>query len=191
MLGDFIGAILRNIRDRNAELRRDADGDVVGADAVPTNDLQRRPGADDRGRHLLEAREDALAVAHELDEFVLLPRRRVDQLGSDLGEYRGLDARVGPGVVGDQDPKHRDPKAPAAQAYEDRRKPHTKSVTELAYMNGRMFHRLPQPLRPLRDFVFDHTPFLQKVIGEKMPADILAQLAEIEEPQTEPAPHGS
>ncbi len=71
----------------------------------------------------------------------------------------------------------------ALQAYEDRRKPHTKSVTELAYMNGRMFHRLPKPLRPLRDLVFDHTPLLQKVIGEKMPGDILAQLAEIEEPQ--------
>ena len=64
----------------------------------------------------------------------------------------------------------------ALKAYEDRRKPHTKSVTELAYMNGRMFHRLPRPLRPLRDLIFDHTPFLQKVIGEKMPGDILAQL---------------
>jgi 2-polyprenyl-6-methoxyphenol hydroxylase-like FAD-dependent oxidoreductase len=71
----------------------------------------------------------------------------------------------------------------ALQAYEDRRKPHTAKMSELAYRNGRMFHHLPRPLQPLRDLVFDHTPFLQKVIGEQMPNDIVSQLAEIEDPQ--------
>ena len=68
----------------------------------------------------------------------------------------------------------------ALQAYEERRKPHTAYVTELAYKVGRMFHHLPKPLRPLRDLVFDRTPFLQKMIGDQMPAQILSQLAEIE-----------
>jgi 6-hydroxynicotinate 3-monooxygenase len=68
----------------------------------------------------------------------------------------------------------------ALQAYEDRRKPHTKRVTEQAFMTGFMFHRLPAPLRPLRDLVFDHTPLLQKVIGDQTPAHILRQLAEID-----------
>ncbi len=73
----------------------------------------------------------------------------------------------------------------ALQAYEDRRKPHTAKMSQLAYQNGIMFHRLPRPLQPLRDLIFDHTPFLQKVIGDQMPADIVAQLSEIEDP---PAP---
>lgn len=69
------------------------------------------------------------------------------------------------------------------QAYEDRRKPHTAKMSQLAYRNGKLFHHCPRVLQPLRDLVFDHTPFLQKVIGDQMPGDILAQLAEIEEPQ--------
>ena len=68
----------------------------------------------------------------------------------------------------------------ALQAFEERRKPHTSKVSQLAYYNGIMFHRLPAPLRPLRDFVFDHTPLLQKIIGDDMPAQILSQLAEID-----------
>ena len=69
----------------------------------------------------------------------------------------------------------------ALQAYETLRKPHTATVTETAYRVGRMFHHLPKALRPLRDFVFDHTPFLQKMIGEQTPKHILSQLAEIED----------
>ena len=76
----------------------------------------------------------------------------------------------------------------ALQAYEDRRKPHTAAMSELAYRNGVMFHRLPRPLQPLRDLIFDHTPFLQKVIGDQMPSDIVAQLAEIEDPEPETGP---
>ena len=71
----------------------------------------------------------------------------------------------------------------ALQAYEDRRKRHTARMSQLAWLNGKMFHRLPAPFRPLRDLVFDHTPLLQKVIGDAMPGEILAQLAEIEDPK--------
>jgi len=76
----------------------------------------------------------------------------------------------------------RDPAAVrgALQAFEERRKPHTRRVTEQAYMTGRLFHRAPAPLRPLRDLVYDHTPLLQKVIGEATPKHILKQLAEID-----------
>jgi 6-hydroxynicotinate 3-monooxygenase len=66
------------------------------------------------------------------------------------------------------------------QAFEERRKPHTSKVSQLAYYNGIVFHRLPAFLRPVRDLVFDHTPLLQKVIGDDMPAQILSQLAEID-----------
>jgi 2-polyprenyl-6-methoxyphenol hydroxylase-like FAD-dependent oxidoreductase len=69
----------------------------------------------------------------------------------------------------------------ALQAYEERRKPHTAEVAETAYRVGRLFHHLPKPLRPIRDFVFDRTPFLQKMIGEQMPKHILSQLADIED----------
>ena len=69
----------------------------------------------------------------------------------------------------------------ALQAFEDRRKKHTASVSQQAYYTGFMFHRLPAPLRPLRDFIYDHTPLLQKVIGEATPGQILSQLREIDE----------
>lgn len=36
-------------------------------------------------------------------------------------------------------------------------------------------------LRPIRDFVFDHTPFLQKVAGDSNPREIINQLALIED----------
>lgn len=71
--------------------------------------------------------------------------------------------------------------AAALQRYEDRRKPHTSKVSQGAYHTGRMFHHLAAPLRPIRDFVFDHSPLLQKMVGDEMPAHILSQLAEIED----------
>ncbi len=68
----------------------------------------------------------------------------------------------------------------ALSAFEERRKKHTRQVSQLAYYNGVLFHRLPAWLRPARDLIFDHTPLLQKVIGDQMPADILSQLDEID-----------
>jgi 2-polyprenyl-6-methoxyphenol hydroxylase-like FAD-dependent oxidoreductase len=67
----------------------------------------------------------------------------------------------------------------ALQAYEERRKPHTARVVQEAYMTGKAFHHMPALLRPLRDLVYDHTPFLQKVIGNDTPQHICAQLDEI------------
>ena len=68
----------------------------------------------------------------------------------------------------------------ALQDYEDTRRQHTKRHSQQAYMTGKVFHRLPAPLRPLRDLVYDHTPLLQKVIGDETPASIVAQLDEID-----------
>lgn len=68
----------------------------------------------------------------------------------------------------------------ALQAFEERRKKHTAQVSQLAYYNGKMFHHMPSWLAPLRDLVFDHTPLLQKVIGEATPNQIMSQLGEIE-----------
>lgn len=68
----------------------------------------------------------------------------------------------------------------ALQRYEERRKAHTAWVTEQARFNGRIFHHTPKWLQPLRDLLFDHTPFLQKVIGDAAPRHILKQLDEID-----------
>ncbi|WP_206243925.1 FAD-dependent oxidoreductase [Novosphingobium terrae] len=65
--------------------------------------------------------------------------------------------------------------------FEQRRIPHTVQVTQGAYVTGKIFHHCPAPLRPLRDWIFDHTRFLQKMVGDDMPKHILSQLAEIEE----------
>ena len=70
----------------------------------------------------------------------------------------------------------------ALQAFEDRRKPHTARVSQQAYFTGKLFHRMPRPFQPIRDFIFDHTPLLQRIIGDATPAHILKQLSEIEEP---------
>ena len=68
----------------------------------------------------------------------------------------------------------------ALQAFEERRKKHTATVSQMAWINGMMFHRAPPWLAPVRDLVFDRTPLLQKVIGEATPGQILSQLGEID-----------
>lgn len=65
--------------------------------------------------------------------------------------------------------------------FEQRRIPHTIQVTQGAYFTGKIFHHCPAILRPIRDWIFDHTPFLQKMVGDEMPKHILSQLAEIED----------
>jgi 2-polyprenyl-6-methoxyphenol hydroxylase-like FAD-dependent oxidoreductase len=64
--------------------------------------------------------------------------------------------------------------------FETPRRPHTAFQSQTAYKLGQMFHHAPRVLAPLRDAFFDHTPFLQKVIGEKTPGEIVAQLDEID-----------
>ncbi|SSC21539.1 FAD-dependent mono-oxygenase [Klenkia terrae] len=70
--------------------------------------------------------------------------------------------------------------AAALQAYEAPRRPHTARQVQQAYLLGKVFHHTPAALRPVRDFVFDHTPFLQKVAGDSNPKLINEQLALIE-----------
>src|SRR3954469_5052527 len=65
----------------------------------------------------------------------------------------------------------------ALQSYENLRKPHTAKQVNMARMLGKIFHHTPAPLRPLRDVVFDRTPFLQKVAGDSNPREINQQLA--------------
>ena len=62
-------------------------------------------------------------------------------------------------------------------------------MTEQAFYTASMFHRCPRPLRPLRDLVYDHTPLLQKVIGDDTPKHILSQLAEIDEAERKRPAH--
>lgn len=67
----------------------------------------------------------------------------------------------------------------ALSRYDDRRVAHTTAQVQQAYVLGQVFHHAPAPLRPLRDFVLDHTPLLQKQVGERTPGEIVAQLAEM------------
>lgn len=68
----------------------------------------------------------------------------------------------------------------ALQAYEAPRKPHTAFQVDMAYRLGKIFHHIPAPVRPIRDFFFDHSRFLQKAIGDGTPGQILKQLDEID-----------
>jgi 2-polyprenyl-6-methoxyphenol hydroxylase-like FAD-dependent oxidoreductase len=69
----------------------------------------------------------------------------------------------------------------ALREFEAPRIPHTKLHSQMAYYMGQLFHRLPAPLRPIRDFINDHTPFMQKTTGDTIPRDLVKQLHEIEE----------
>ncbi|WP_431919065.1 FAD-dependent oxidoreductase [Amycolatopsis tucumanensis] len=68
----------------------------------------------------------------------------------------------------------------ALEAFEAPRKPHTARQSQQAWLLGKVFHHAPRPLRALRDLVLDHTPLLQKVVGESSPGEILDQLDEID-----------
>lgn len=67
----------------------------------------------------------------------------------------------------------------ALQKFEDARKPHTAAAKEQAYFTGKIFHRIPAPLRPLRDLIFDHTSFLQKNQGDGVMQQTLSQMHDI------------
>jgi 2-polyprenyl-6-methoxyphenol hydroxylase-like FAD-dependent oxidoreductase len=69
----------------------------------------------------------------------------------------------------------------ALEAFEAPRKPHTARQVQQAYVLGKVFHHAPAPLRPIRDAILDRTPFLQKVVGETSPGEIIAQLAAIDD----------
>jgi 2-polyprenyl-6-methoxyphenol hydroxylase-like FAD-dependent oxidoreductase len=69
----------------------------------------------------------------------------------------------------------------ALAEYETPRVPHTTMQVQQAYVLGQVFHHAPAFLRPLRDWVLDHTPLLQKQVGERSPGEIVAQLTEMGE----------
>lgn len=69
--------------------------------------------------------------------------------------------------------------AAALARYDERRIAHTTSQVQQAYVLGRVFHHAPAILRPVRDLILDKTPMLQKQVGEKSPAEIVAQLDEM------------
>ncbi len=68
----------------------------------------------------------------------------------------------------------------ALQDFETPRRPHTARQVQQAFVLGKVFHHAPSPLRAVRDAILDHTPLLQKVVGESAPGEIVKQLAEID-----------
>ena len=68
----------------------------------------------------------------------------------------------------------------ALQDFETPRKSHTARQVQQAFVLGKLFHHAPPPLQTVRDAILDRTPFLQKVVGESTPGEILKQLAEID-----------
>lgn len=77
----------------------------------------------------------------------------------------------------------------ALDAFEEPRRPHTARQVQQAYALGKVFHHVPAPLRVARDAIMDHTPFLQKVVGESSPREISAQLAAIDEAEAKFTAH--
>ncbi len=67
----------------------------------------------------------------------------------------------------------------ALERYDKMRIPHTTMQVELAYRLGQTFHHAPAIARPFRDFVLDRTKMLQKQVGDRSPAEIVAQLDEM------------
>jgi 2-polyprenyl-6-methoxyphenol hydroxylase-like FAD-dependent oxidoreductase len=75
----------------------------------------------------------------------------------------------------------------ALRRYDELRIPHTTAQVQQAYILGRMFHHAPAFLRPARDALLDHTPMLQKQVGERSPREIVAQLDQMGEGILSPA----
>ena len=73
----------------------------------------------------------------------------------------------------------------ALDAFETPRKPHTARQVQQTFILGKVFHHAPPPLRVMRDAVLDHTPLLQKVVGESSPGEIIAQLAAIDQAEAQ------
>jgi 2-polyprenyl-6-methoxyphenol hydroxylase-like FAD-dependent oxidoreductase len=65
--------------------------------------------------------------------------------------------------------------------FETPRIPHTRLHSQMAYYLGKSWHHLPAPLRPIRDFIYDYTPFMQKTTASILPRDLTKQLGEMGE----------
>ncbi|MDX6741542.1 NAD(P)/FAD-dependent oxidoreductase [Actinocorallia sp. A-T 12471] len=64
----------------------------------------------------------------------------------------------------------------ALLAFEKPRRAHTARQSQQAYLLSQVCHHAPRPLRPLRDFIFNRTPLLQKVAADSTPGLIMNQL---------------
>lgn len=84
--------------------------------------------------------------------------------GRDLSDSAGLDA--------------------ALTAFEEPRRAHTRRQAGIAYTSGKLYHHVPPALSGLRDLVLDHTPLLQKVIGESNAKTIYGLLDAVDGPIT-------
>lgn len=75
----------------------------------------------------------------------------------------------------------------ALASYDALRIPHTTAQVEQAFMLGQQFHHTPPEGRAQRDALLDETPFLQELVGDKSPGEIIAQLTEMGEDVLAPA----
>lgn len=73
----------------------------------------------------------------------------------------------------------------ALAAFEEPRRKHSRRQSQQAYMLSQVMHYTPRALQPLREFVMDRTPFLQKVAADGTPGEIMKQVDVIK--QTEKA----
>lgn len=69
--------------------------------------------------------------------------------------------------------------ASALQMFDSVRIPHTTVVVESAYQQGMQFHHTPEAERAERDRILDETDFLQDLVGDRLVAEIIAQLDEM------------
>ena len=76
--------------------------------------------------------------------------------GIDLSDKVGLDAGIA--------------------TYEGQRVAYANKQTALARGLGHVFHSAPAPLRPIRDFIFDNTPFLERFLVKNYLKDAEAEM---------------
>jgi 2-polyprenyl-6-methoxyphenol hydroxylase-like FAD-dependent oxidoreductase len=70
--------------------------------------------------------------------------------------------------------------ASSLAAWEEPRRAHTRMQVTQAWVLGKVFHHAPALLAPLRDTLLDHTPLLQKAVGDRSPGEIVAQLEQMD-----------
>lgn len=73
----------------------------------------------------------------------------------------------------------------ALSTFEAPLKKHSARQSQQAYVLSQVFHHAPRALQPLREFIFDRTPFLQKVAADGTPGEIMKQVHVIETTETE------
>lgn len=77
--------------------------------------------------------------------------------------------------------------AEVLRMYDLKRIGHTTSQVEQAYGAGQLFHHTPPEGRAERDRMLDETSFLQDMVGDGSPREIVAQLVEMGEDRLAPA----